>query len=83
MLSDGPHLIRRSRGYVPLPIKLSNQCKVPILATGGDEKATPALAKNGYAIFGQYVGDLKNVRTMDTYLKVIDHLKALFEIEPK
>jgi len=47
-------------------IKLSNQCKVPILATGGDEKATPALAKNGYAIFGQYVGDLKNVRTMDT-----------------
>jgi len=83
MLSDGPHLIRRSRGYVPLPIKLSNQCKVPILATGGDEKATPALAKNGYAIFGQYVGDLKNVRTMDTYLKVIDHLKALFEIEPQ
>lgn len=83
VLSDGPHIIRRSRGYVPLPIKLSTQCKVPILATGGDEKSTPALAKNGYAILGQYIGDLKNVRTMQTYVKVIDHLKELFDIEPQ
>ena len=83
VLNDVPHIIRRSRGYVPLPIKLSTQCKVPILATGGDEKSTPALAKNGYAILGQYIGDLKNVRTMQTYVKVIDHLRELFDIEPQ
>jgi len=78
MLSDGPHLIRRSRGYVPLPIKLSNQCKVPILATGGDEKATPALAKNGYAILGQYVGDLKNVRNHGYLFKGHRSLESAF-----
>lgn len=82
-LTDGPHIIRRSRGYVPLPVKLSSNDGPNILATGGDQKATPALAKNGYAVLGQYVGDLDNPRTMNVYENIIEHLKNLFQIKPQ
>ncbi|NPV88819.1 carbamoyltransferase HypF [Coprothermobacteraceae bacterium] len=81
-LSDGPHIIRRSRGFVPLPIKLSNAEHPPLLAAGGDEKSTFALAKSGYAVFSQYIGDLENVKAQQTYDKVFHHLRNLFNIDP-
>jgi hydrogenase maturation protein HypF len=82
-LADGPHIVRRSRGYVPLPLRLSSSNHPEILATGSDEKSTPALAKNGYAVLGQYIGDLNSKRSMDVYENVVNHLEDLFQIQPQ
>jgi hydrogenase maturation protein HypF len=35
---DGPFLVRRSRGYVPLPLPLPVAAPEPILALGGSCK---------------------------------------------
>src|ERR1700730_13940012 len=50
---DGLELpLRRSRGYAPQPIPLPVQCSVPILAVGGQLKATFALGRGRNAFLG-------------------------------
>ena len=42
-------ILRRSRAYAPLPIRLSTPCAVPILACGGHLKNTFCLTRGKYA----------------------------------
>jgi hydrogenase maturation protein HypF len=75
-------IIRRSRGYAPLPIKL--KFKLPqILATGAELKNTFCLTRDNYAFISQHIGDLKNYETLQYYKKSIEHFKKLFRIEPE
>src|SRR5260221_723800 len=42
-------LLRRARGYAPLPIRLATPCAIPVLACGGHLKNTFCLARGGTA----------------------------------
>jgi hydrogenase maturation protein HypF len=75
--------LRRSRGYVPLPIRLATPCPVPILACGGQLKNTFCLAKGEYAFLSQHIGDLEDYRTYRAFSEGIEHFKKLFEITPQ
>ena len=75
-------LIRRSRGYVPLPIELKTENKINILAVGGDLKASFCLLKNDKAYMSQYFGDLQSFEVNETYSKAYRHMSRLFNIEP-
>ncbi|OYT43633.1 MAG: carbamoyltransferase HypF [Candidatus Aenigmarchaeota archaeon ex4484_56] len=50
--------IRRSRGYVPLPINLNLKDKKIILGVGAEKNNTFALYKNGKVYLSQHIGDI-------------------------
>ncbi|MGA2516464.1 MAG: carbamoyltransferase HypF [Thermodesulfobacteriota bacterium] len=80
---DGkPYILRRSRGYVPFPIKLSFPLEM-ILACGGELKNTFCLTRGQYAFMSHHIGDLENLETLTSFEEGIQHFKKLFYIEPK
>ncbi len=74
--------IRRSRGYVPFPIRVPFELE-EILACGAELKNTFCLTKEGYAFLSQHIGDLENLETLTSYEASIEHFKKLFRIEPR
>ncbi len=77
-----PYFLRRSRGYVPSPIKLHSSLEM-ILACGGELKNTFCLTKGPYAFLSHHIGDLENLETLTAFEEGIKHFKRLFNIEPK
>ena len=74
--------IRRSRGYAPFPIKLPFAVK-PTLAVGGELKSTFCLAHGHHAFMSQHIGDMENLETLEAFSHSVDHLQAIFRIEPE
>ncbi|MBT7084891.1 MAG: carbamoyltransferase HypF, partial [Desulfobacterales bacterium] len=75
-------IIRRSRGYVPVPVFLER--KVPqILACGGELKNTVCLTKDNNAFLSQHIGDMENVAAYDFFRMTIEHMKQILHIEPE
>lgn len=80
---DNKHrFLRRSRGYVPVPIFLKSPLK-PILACGAELKNTVCLTRGEHAFLSQHIGDLENMETYDFFERTIVHLKRILSIEPK
>ncbi len=80
---DGkPYILRRSRGYVPFPIKLPFPLEM-ILACGGELKNTFCLTRDQYAFISHHIGDLENLETLTSFEEGIEHFKRLFYVEPK
>lgn len=81
VLRDKPRIIRRSRGYVPRPVKLLHRTE-PLLAVGGELKNTLGYSRDDTAFISQHIGDLTNVRAMDFFHHTRNHLKSILEVEP-
>jgi len=76
-------ILRRARGYAPLPIPLPNAPKnSPILAVGAHLKNTIALAVGGQAFVSQHIGDLETDAAFSAFRSVIADLEALYEAPP-
>ncbi|MCL5960098.1 MAG: carbamoyltransferase HypF, partial [Chloroflexi bacterium] len=81
-LVDGKEvLIRRSRGYAPLPIRLEMQLE-PVLACGAQLKNTFCLTRDNYAFLSQHIGDLENRETLDFFAESVDHMIRIFNLHP-
>ncbi len=74
--------LRRSRGYVPVPVFLREEVP-PILAVGGELKNTICVSKGRHAFLSQHVGDLENIESYRFFEEAIAHVKKVLEIEPK
>lgn len=78
---DGVELpVRRSRGYAPYPVALPFDVP-PILATGGELKATFCLADKRQAFMSQHIGDMENIETLNAFARAVAHMEDLFRIE--
>ncbi|MCU1312362.1 MAG: (NiFe) hydrogenase maturation protein HypF [Acidobacteriaceae bacterium] len=75
-------VLRRSRGYAPLPIDLGMPLS-PILACGAELKNTLCLTRDRYAILSQHIGDLENYETLRFFEETLGNLKKLFRVEPQ
>ncbi|MDL1983111.1 MAG: carbamoyltransferase HypF [Deltaproteobacteria bacterium] len=74
--------IRRSRGYVPVPVFLKSS--IPqILACGAELKNTVCLTKEKTAFISQHIGDLENLATDSFFRLIIDHSKRILDINPE
>lgn len=73
---------RRSRGYVPFPVKL-RESGAGVLACGAEQKASFCLSKGNYAFPSQHIGDLKNIETLENYRQQIRHFSRMFDIKPE
>ncbi len=83
---DGvPRQIRRSRGYVPMPIFLPDELKMlpSVLAVGGELKNTICLTKGNRAFLSQHIGDMENLETFEFFSLTVSHLSRILEIEPR
>ncbi len=82
VVRDIPRLIRRSRGYVPLAIRLPVAASRPILACGGELKNTFALVRGREAFVSQHLGDLTNERAFRAFLDAVGHWRRLLGLAP-
>jgi hydrogenase maturation protein HypF len=74
--------LRRSRGYVPFPVRLPWQVE-PVLAVGGELKNTFCLTKRSYGFMSHHVGDLENYETLRSFEDGISHFEKLFRVRPR
>jgi hydrogenase maturation protein HypF len=78
-----PMPVRRSRGYVPEPIRLAWPTPRPLLACGAELKNTFCLAKGRLAFVSHHIGDLENYPTHRSFVEGLDHFSRLFDIRPE
>ncbi|MGA6927590.1 MAG: carbamoyltransferase HypF [Desulfosarcina sp.] len=74
--------IRRSRGYVPVPVFLREDLP-PVLACGAELKSTICLTRGRQAFVSQHIGDLENRATDDFFRLTVEHLKRILDIDPQ
>jgi len=77
------YMLRRARGYAPLPVILPEKTSLCIAGMGAHLKSSITLAKNDYAFISQYIGDLDNSKTTDFYKEVYDKMNRLFGLKPE
>jgi hydrogenase maturation protein HypF len=73
-------LIRRSRGYVPSPIKLKLNTE-GIFAAGAELVNCFAIGKGEQVILSQHIGDLKNLETLEFYKESVSRFFNLFRFK--
>ena len=80
-VAGAPLPIRRSRGHVPLPVRLA-AAGPTVLAVGGELKAAICLAVGDRAVMSQHIGDMGNLETLAAIERAAAHLLRLFAAEP-
>ena len=78
-----PYMIRRSRGYAPLPFMTSTDWKGQVLAVGGELKNTFCIGVDSRFYPSPYVGDLEDVRTVKALQETIHRFQKLLEVTPQ
>lgn len=78
-----PYMIRRSRGYAPLPFMTSTDWKGQVLAVGGELKNTFCIGVDSRFYPSPYVGDLEDLRTVKALQETIHRFQTLLEVEPR
>ena len=86
-----PYILRRSRGYVPLPIKLdidtlldkTNMSVTEVLACGGELKNAFCVNKGEYFYMSHHIGDLENEDTNLSFRQAVEHFEHMFSITPE
>lgn len=79
---DAPYMIRRSRGFAPLPIMLKG-FHGQLLALGGELKNSFCLAHDSLFYLSPYIGDCTDIRTMEALKESIVRMRELLEITPE
>ena len=80
---DGaPYMIRRSRGYAPLPLMLSADFQGSVLGIGGELKNTFCLAKNSLFYPSPYLGDMSDLRTLRALRQALPRMERLLAVTP-
>lgn len=76
-----PYMVRRSRGYAPLPF-FTKERREPVLAIGGELKNTFTLTKDGLLYPSAYVGDLADPRAVEALKQSVERMERLLEVTP-
>ena len=79
---DSPQILRRARGYAPLPVVLPCNLR-PVLAVGGHLKNTVAIGFGRQVWLSQHIGDLDSPETRDAFEQTIEDLCKLYRFKPE
>ena len=89
VMVDRELVLRRARGYAPLPIQLpssigNRQSAIgnAVLAVGAHLKNTVALSVGSQAFISQHIGDLETDQAHEAFRRVIADFQALYESRP-
>ncbi len=78
-----PYMIRRSRGFAPLPVMTEEEIEASVLAVGGELKNTFCIGKDQLLYESPFVGDMADVRTVRALNESIDRMAELLETDPE
>jgi hydrogenase maturation protein HypF len=77
----GEMLVRRSRGYAPLPVSLGRPGPVT-LAVGAEVKNTFCLARDDMAFCSGHLGDMDSLESQQAFGTAVEQMIALQAAEP-
>jgi hydrogenase maturation protein HypF len=87
VMLDRELVLRRARGYAPLPIMLSPRLSAldsrPILAVGAHLKNAVALSVGEQVFISQHIGDLETEQAHSAFRRVIADFEKLYEAKPQ
>ena len=81
VVGDTPRMIRRARGYCPLPVQVAAGDD-DVLALGAHLKNTFCILKNGRAFAGPHIGDLDNPQALAHHDEALRTYLRLFRSQP-
>jgi hydrogenase maturation protein HypF len=76
------HLIRRARGYCPLPIDVATKPSPAVLALGAHLKNTFCILRDGRAFVGPHIGDLDDPQSLRHQDEALATYLRLFRAAP-
>ena len=65
IVNEAPVFIRRSRGFVPIPVALKNPANKTVLSLGAGENVTFCLLKGDKAFPSQHIGNIEKLSTIN------------------
>ena len=77
-----PYMVRRSRGYAPLPLPVSRHFEGQALGTGGELKNEFCIGINNLFYISPYVGDFEDIRTVNAFKETEKRFETLLEAKP-
>ena len=77
-----PYMIRRSRGYSPLPIVAKSESSHAVLGIGGELKNAFCLGDKGLFYPSPYIGDMADMRSVRALEAATTRMGRLLEIQP-
>jgi hydrogenase maturation protein HypF len=83
VVAGRPLLLRRSRGWVPRPVRTRHRFARPVLGAGAQLKNAFCLARGDEATLGPHVGDLDGLETYAAYEAAVARLEAFLELRPE
>ena len=75
-------VLRRSRGYVPRPLRLPVAVR-PALAVGGDLKNALCVGEGDQAWLGPHIGDMGDLTTLEAAERAEGHIRRLSGVTPE
>ncbi len=77
-------ILRRARGYAPLPIAINHWNKrPPLIAVGAHVKNTIALSVGENIMLSQHIGDLGTAEAFHAFTNAVDDFKQLYKVSPE
>jgi hydrogenase maturation protein HypF len=83
VIAGSPTILRRSRGYVPRPVRLARPLRRPVLACGAQLKNSFCLAAGREAWLGPHIGDLDSLEATRAFEEQIERLQRFLGIRPE
>jgi len=83
LFEDKPYMIRRSRGWAPLPFVLDGDLDAHVIAVGGELKNSFCVGSGDLFYPSPYVGDLADIRTVRACEHTIQRFRDLLELKPE
>ncbi len=74
--------VRRSRGFVPMPVTVPFKFSTPVLALGAYMNSTIALGIDDRVFISQHIGDLDTPLAMEFYDRAVEDFLGLFRVRP-
>lgn len=81
VLAGRAQVIRRARGYAPLPILLQQELP-ETMAVGGHLKNAVAIAKGRHIFVSQHIGDLESLESNRAFKESLRDLADLYALKP-
>ncbi|HKM57099.1 MAG TPA: carbamoyltransferase HypF [Chthoniobacterales bacterium] len=81
VVSGREMILRRARGYAPLPIHVNNALPC-VLAVGAHLKNCVALSVGHEIFISQHIGDLETSAAFSAFRRTIEDLPRLYEAQP-